>query len=72
MQPDLSRANWRKSSRSGGSGGNGTGGCVELATLPPHTAVRDSKNPSGPTLVFAAERLTTFLVAAKLGSYDLG
>jgi uncharacterized protein DUF397 len=35
---------WRKSSRSGGNGGQ----CVELA----HTrdAVRDSKNPDGPVL----------------------
>jgi Domain of unknown function (DUF397) len=35
---------WRRSSRSGGTNGN----CVELA----HTlnAVRDSKNPNGPSL----------------------
>jgi hypothetical protein len=42
---------WRKSSRSGGTGGN----CVELA----HTlnAVRDSKNPSGLILRADAGRL---------------
>lgn len=40
MTPDLSAAVWRKSSRSGGEGGN----CIELAWV---GAVRDSKNPDG-------------------------
>lgn len=39
MTPDLAAAVWRKSSRSGGEGGN----CVELASI---GAVRDSKNPA--------------------------
>jgi hypothetical protein len=44
---DLDRAEWRKSSFSGGSGGN----CVEVATnLPGVIAVRDSKDPDGPAL----------------------
>ena len=43
MTPDLPQATWRKASRSGGEGGN----CVELH---PAGAVRDSKNPIGPTL----------------------
>jgi hypothetical protein len=44
MTPDLSAAVWRKSSRSGGN----NGACIELAN---HLgAVRDSKNPTGPTL----------------------
>ena len=39
-----SRAVWRKSSRSNGSGGN----CVEVASnLPGIVAVRDSKDPQG-------------------------
>ncbi|MEV7006179.1 DUF397 domain-containing protein [Streptosporangium sp. NPDC051022] len=59
--PDLSRAAWRKSSLSGGSGGN----CVEVATgipgLPGVVAVRDSKNPAGPALVFTSEEWDVFL-----------
>jgi hypothetical protein len=47
--PDLSCAAWRKSTRSGGTGGN----CVEVATnLPGVVTIRDSKNPDGPRLVF--------------------
>lgn len=53
--PDLSRAAWRKSSHSGGNGGE----CVELTHL---GAVRDSKNPSGPAL---RVWLVGFLTAVK-------
>jgi hypothetical protein len=49
MTPDLNNARWRKSSRSGGNGGQ----CVEVALLDGAIAVRDSKNPAGPALVFA-------------------
>jgi hypothetical protein len=41
--PDLSTARWRKSTHSGGN----NGACIELANL---GAIRDSKNPTGPTL----------------------
>ncbi|MGW5052031.1 DUF397 domain-containing protein [Actinokineospora sp. NPDC004072] len=43
----LTDAAWRKSSRSGA-----VGNCVELAPLGGFTAVRDSKCPAGPALVF--------------------
>ncbi|WP_422736215.1 DUF397 domain-containing protein [Micromonospora sp. WMMD729] len=46
---DLSNARWRKSTRSGASGGN----CVEVAdNLPGVVGVRDSKDPTGPALAF--------------------
>ncbi|HEX3792446.1 MAG TPA: DUF397 domain-containing protein [Pseudonocardiaceae bacterium] len=58
---DLSQARWRKSSRSGNTGGN----CVELASARGVRAVRDSKNAAGPVLVFDPERFTSFLAATK-------
>ncbi len=55
--PDLSRAVWRKSSYS-----TNDGNCVEVARLSdPTTAVRDSKNPTGPTLNFPTPTWTHFL-----------
>lgn len=54
---DLSRAQWRKSSFSGTTGGN----CVEVArNLPGAVAVRDSKNPDGPKLVFTPDEWRAF------------
>jgi len=43
----LTETTWRKSSYSGGSGGQ----CVEVASAPGHVAVRDTKdNGNGPVL----------------------
>ncbi|MGW4423490.1 DUF397 domain-containing protein [Streptosporangium sp. NPDC004631] len=57
ISPDLSGAEFRKSSLSGG-GDN----CVEVATnLPGVVAVRDSKDPSGPVLAFAPAVWRDFL-----------
>lgn len=48
MHVNLSNANWFKSSRSGGGKE-----CVEIAHLTGGlVGVRDSKNPTGPALVF--------------------
>jgi hypothetical protein len=56
---DLTGAVWRTSTRSG----NG-GDCVEVATnLPEVVAVRDSKDPTGPTLTFTPTHWTTFTTA---------
>jgi uncharacterized protein DUF397 len=58
---------WYKSSHSGGSDGN----CVEVASTPEGaTAVRDSKNPGGPLLVFSRDEWGTFLEGVKLGEFD--
>jgi hypothetical protein len=59
--PDLSAARWRKSSRSGDTGGD----CVEVAGLPGAVAVRDSKNPDGPALTFARRDFRTLLTQVK-------
>ena len=55
-------ANWRKSSYSGPGDGNE---CVEIATTPTRTAVRDSKTPTRATLTFPAPTFATFLEALK-------
>ncbi|MPY53088.1 DUF397 domain-containing protein [Streptomyces acidicola] len=54
-------ATWRKSSYSGGSGGS----CLEVtdAALPTHIPVRDSKNPTGPALVFPAPAWQAFVTS---------
>ena len=55
---DLTGARWRKSTRSAGNGGE----CVEIAdNLPGVVAVRDSKDPHGPTLTFTPTAWTTFV-----------
>jgi hypothetical protein len=59
---DLSRAVWRKSSRSGSNGGQ----CVEVASnLPGIVAVRDSKHRHGPVLTFAAHEWQSFISGFK-------
>ena len=66
MNVDLSEASWFKSSRSGGSKE-----CVEVAFLGDGlTGVRDSKNPSGPALVFAASEWDAFVGTAASGALD--
>ncbi|HUY48672.1 MAG TPA: DUF397 domain-containing protein [Streptosporangiaceae bacterium] len=64
---DLTYAEWRKASYSTGNGGN----CVEVAqNLPGSVAVRDSKNPDGPALVFRTEQWTAFADSVKSGEFD--
>ncbi|GAA2219386.1 DUF397 domain-containing protein [Micromonospora olivasterospora] len=59
---DLSSAKWKKSTRSGTSGGD----CVEVAdNLRDVVAVRDSKDPAGPVLTFAPQTWRSFLEFAK-------
>ena len=55
----LAHARWRKSSYS-----NNGAGCVELATIDQATAVRDSKHPTGPALLFQRAVFADFLTAA--------
>ncbi|ORT46925.1 DUF397 domain-containing protein [Frankia sp. KB5] len=58
---------WRKSSYSGGNGGD----CVEVAGLPGGgRAVRDSKNPHGPVLEFTEAEWSAFLAGARDGQFD--
>jgi hypothetical protein len=72
---DLITAAWRKSSRSGGNGGN----CVEVATFAGSKegsgrviAVRDSKDRQGSVLLFTPDEWRTFAARVRGGEFDLG
>ncbi|MDG4761990.1 DUF397 domain-containing protein [Micromonospora sp. WMMD710] len=59
---ELTGAQWRKSTRSSGNGGD----CVEVAdNLPGIVAVRDSKDAAGPALVFGPMAWRAFVDMAK-------
>ncbi|MGH3401134.1 MAG: DUF397 domain-containing protein [Streptosporangiaceae bacterium] len=61
---DLSSAIWRKSTFSGGNGGN----CVEVArNLPNVVAVRDSKDLGGPELTVTPGQWQAFLAGIRDG-----
>jgi hypothetical protein len=63
---DLSRAAWRKSTRS-----QGNGDCVEVADLTAAVAVRDSKDQAGPVLVFSEYNWRNFVNGVKSGDFIL-
>jgi hypothetical protein len=64
---DLRRAQWRISTYSA----NGST-CVEVArNLPGMVAVRDSKDPYGPALVFTPDAWRRFAAAIKAGESGL-
>jgi hypothetical protein len=61
-QPDLSHAHWHKSTYSNGQGGD----CLEIATNIPDTVpVRDSKRPTGPTLLLGPSAWTAFVTGIR-------
>ena len=71
---DLTGAVWRKSSFSSGSGG----ACVEIAVVPGSKegsghviAMRDSKRPDGPVLIFTPAEWEAFTLGVQDGEFDL-
>jgi hypothetical protein len=67
MEPPLSRGSWRKSSRSGSSGGQ----CVEVALAHEAVMVRDSKNADGPMLVLVPPTWSNFRAGIVAGRFDV-
>ncbi|MFJ3799965.1 DUF397 domain-containing protein [Streptomyces sp. NPDC090088] len=58
---------WVRSSHSGATGGN----CVEVTALPGGgAAVRNSRDPQGPALVYTSEEVAAFVAGAKDGEFD--
>lgn len=59
-------AQWIKSRRS-----NQSGNCVEVAQLPDGSvAIRNSRHPDGPALVYTRAEIAAFLAGAKDGEFD--
>jgi hypothetical protein len=64
---ELVGVTWQKSNRSSPSGN-----CVELARLP-HSggvAVRNSRDPEGPALIYTDEEIRAFILGAQDGDFD--
>jgi hypothetical protein len=57
---------WRKSRYS-----NPSGNCLELAELPDGSvAIRNSRHPAGPALIYTRAEITAFVLGAKAGEFD--
>ncbi|WP_426634000.1 DUF397 domain-containing protein [Planosporangium sp. 12N6] len=62
----LTGVTWKKSARSGA-----VGNCVEVARLGGgDIAVRNSRFPDGPALVYTRAEMVAFLAGAKDGEFD--
>jgi len=63
---ELTGVTWRKSRRSSPSGN-----CVELAQLADGGfAVRNSRHPEGPALIYTAAEIAAFVAGARDGEFD--
>lgn len=64
---ELDAVPWQKSRRS-----NPSGNCVELAVLPAGAgvAVRNSRDPHGPALIYTRDEIVAFLGGVRDGDFD--
>ncbi len=63
---ELGPVAWRKSRAS-----NPSGNCVEVAELPDgQIAVRNSRYPDGPALVYTQAEIAAFLAGVRNGEFD--
>jgi hypothetical protein len=63
---DLTGAKWFKSTKSANNGQ-----CVEVAFVDGQVAVRDSKNPTGPALVFTTSEWNAFVGGVAAGEFGV-
>jgi Domain of unknown function (DUF397) len=62
----LKGVTWQKSRRS-----NPSGNCVECAALPGGAvAVRNSRDPEGPTLIYTPGEIEAFILGVRDGDFD--
>ncbi|MEU0248275.1 DUF397 domain-containing protein [Streptomyces sp. NPDC006235] len=62
----LQNVTWVKSRRSAMEGN-----CVEMAALPDGAvAVRNSRDPEGPALIYTRDEIVAFLAGARGGDFD--
>jgi Domain of unknown function (DUF397) len=63
----LTAVTWQKSMLS-----NPSGNCVEMAALPGRggVAMRNSRDPEGPALVYTKDEIVAFIHGARQGDFD--
>jgi hypothetical protein len=64
---ELTEVSWQKSMLS-----NPSGNCVEMAALPNRGgfAVRNSRDPGGPALIYTRDEIVAFIRGAQQGDFD--
>ena len=63
---ELTDVTWQKSRHS-----NPSGNCVEFAGLPDgEIAVRNSRDPDGPALIYTRDEIAAFVAGARDGEFD--
>ncbi|HEV7962523.1 MAG TPA: DUF397 domain-containing protein [Actinoplanes sp.] len=63
---ELQGVTWQKSGRS-----NPSGNCVECAALPDGgVAVRNSRDPEGPALIYTPAEIEAFILGVRDGDFD--
>lgn len=62
---EIEGVTWVKSTRS-----NPSGDCVELADLGDGAALRHSRHPEGPALIYTQREIAAFIQGVKDGEFD--